>query len=321
MLKVQNWIIDNLPVKVQKRTKDTLLKCKCPICGDYQKKDRKNRERAAFIVKDSDIHYNCFNDSRCSGSLTFNKLAFITCRFKNISLDSAKTLISDLVTEFIDLPEREEKNRVKVDIKPVEVPGDNIDVNGLRWLMKRGIEDINIIRRMTQKWNTLYYPLTYRGEVFGYKEIGIKKKWYKTVTGDNDINNMLVGIDDIKDHTKLLVVVESIIDALLITQDSGGMIVGLAMDGAVLNDDRLNLLESTGIEFIVNPDGDETGLKLINRLRLDNPDILGVVFSEKYKDYGKYREFYGAIASLAYITQNKCEISSPMIELMGVIND
>jgi len=308
--------------KERKRTYDTLLQCKCPLpgCRDYFRNDRKNRVRAAFIVKDDHIFYSCFN---CSKSLSvserFNSMAWLMSCYREIPYEAAKQLCFPISKWYVAGIQKEDvAERISESIKPVSVPGKSLTLKGIDWLRDRGFDDPAVFREFKQDDNFLFYPLTVRGKTFGYLKVGIDHKTYLLETGGNDLHSYLVGLDDVTKDTRLCVVVESLIDALLITQDSGCKIVGLTLLGRKIGDERLEILENLRVPFVLNVDSDQSGLNTIRSVEKHHPEWNACFFNGGIKDYGDYRKKYGSIAALQYLANDYCRIDSPRLKLMMI---
>ena len=318
---IQKFIEDNFNiVKTRKRTRDTLLNLKCPVCEDNKKPNNKNRVRASFIREPDLIRYNCFNcGNTYSISDRLNDLAYVLSKEQEVSYSTAKQRVAVLAPYYIEKPsESAYKKAQTYDMIEVSCPGRVIQIDGAKWLVERGFSDPEFFKQIKQIKNRIFIPFTIGGKCFGYQEIDINQKSYLNYTDPNDLNCYLIGLDDITPGTERLLVVESVIDAKLITQDSEGFVVGLSMAGSSLGPSRVSILTDQALPFILNPDNDPSGLKLIDHLKKEQPEWLGSLTPAPNKDYGEYRKSVGALVALSRLVGNAKPLHSAALQLMRI---
>jgi len=319
MKEIKQFIQTNFHIiKTRNRFNDELLELKCPLCGDNKKHDRKNRARAAFICKEDSIFYHCFN---CNKSLSISErmtdLAFVLSREKDISYQAAKQVLSPLLKHFLTVKSIQEQIIDVPDIiKEIKIKGNVPQKSGVKWLNSRGFTPTSMLQFRQIDSKKLILPFMQHGKCFGYQEIDIEKKFYKNITETNNLNHYLIGIDDINPATERVLVVESAIDAKLITQDSDSIVVGLALAGLSLGKQRKQILESLSFPFILFPDNDESGLQLLDGLKGSNPQWLASLTPKPFKDYGEYRKNVGPIIALSRLVQQAKQLNSVALKLL-----
>lgn len=325
--KIQQFIEDNFPVKKRERQKEILLQMKCPVCGDNKKPNNKNRMRAAFIIgKNKDyIVYNCFNCGRGRNILgNIRNLAFILSRQKECSFEQAMGMLAPLTPYFVEYVGQRHEDSIHVEIdrefEPVPLPGSMINEDGARWLVGRGFTDVSFIKLFRQQDDVLFCPLRWDGMIIGYQKIHYKRLRgrYINESHGNDIHSVLFGFEHVTRETEGFVVVESLLDALLITQDSKSMIVGLALLGSVINEERKLILDSLTKPFTIALDNDSAGIRTVEKLRHHNPEWRGAYVPKPYKDYGDYRKAVGPIVALSRLVGSAVPLRSPALDLMRV---
>jgi len=317
---IRRFVEENFAiVATKKRSQDTLLTLKCPVCGDNKKPNNKNRVRASFKIGPDYIGYWCFNcDKGYPVSNSISTLAFLLSREKDISFAEAKSRVSPLLKDFVGFEEQVKSlSKASKHFNSVKLPGEPVtSKKNIEWLVRRGFNDLKIIRDFREDGDTLYVPFTLNNKIIGYQEIDTKRKRYLNHTGSNDLTSVVIGLDDITPDTQRVMVVESVLDAKMITQDSESIIVGLSVAGLSFNKDRASILTELGLPFIINLDNDKSGIKVAKALAETHPDWLGTFSPAPYKDYGEYRKGIGPMAALSRLVSEAAPIYSSKFHLL-----
>lgn len=319
---IQQFIEESFPiVKRRNRSRDLLLQLKCPICGDNKKPLNKNRVRAAFIVVKDNIFYQCFNCGKSwSISTNIRNLAYIYCRQYEIPFSDALIKLSKLAGHFIESASTSTSQVYKPDreFQKVIVPGSRLQESGIKWLANRGFTKVEFIKQFKQDGQWLFVPLIWNKMPIGYLRISIERKRYIVQTDSNEIDDLLFGLEDVTPATEAFLIVESLLDAKLITQDSDHYVVGLALVGASFGKERIKLIETLDKKTVINFDNDQTGKREFEKLRRIKPTWLGSFTPSPCKDYGEYRKKVGPIVALHTLVGNAKELRSPALDLMRI---
>jgi DNA primase len=283
-------VLNALNLKIESETGNHFL-CLCPFHA--------NRNTASFEVDYTKGLYFCFNPS-CDARGTLHDLVketthrndFETIRFILSHKKSSSNLDGELAELLDEKPDFQEFSRDILDKLHNELLNNDI---GLSYFYSRGITDTSIhsfYLGYSSNQDMVTVPLTSPdGMPVGIIGRSVKDKSFKN-SQNLPRNKTLFNLSSAKKHGGKIIVCESSMDAILISQAGFPNVV--ATLGAHLSREQVQLLNRYASTIIIMTDNDEAGRKLGNNIaqKLNNKNVLwssynyDMIYPHEAKDAG-----------------------------------
>jgi predicted RNA-binding Zn-ribbon protein involved in translation (DUF1610 family) len=294
---VHGLLLNRLPAKYT-RTAGGWVSFNCPVCAE-------RRKRAGIITTNTKISYNCFN---CGFKTGWDMQTRLGSRYKKLAsiLGASDAEIQAVMFSLIknaaalqtDVDYQEKHQLCK--FKPVNLPENTCLLEDLpdqhpvkQYAIQRGIYGVYPLLHFDEPLykKRLVIPFTYQGEVVGWSGRHIapaNKQTPKYLS--NSQPGYVFNTDQISDQSKILIVVEGIVDAIRVS--------GVSVLSNTINTAQAELINKLNKRVIVCADRDKAGRVLVEQSLELGWEVSFPPWYSGCKDAAQAVERYGRLATV-----------------------